>query len=109
MIMLKRSFPHTDVRDTTVREAIHQALLDQSATIRDISKIVGISEHEVAEHLEHLERSLKHKQQTLVREPSACLDCGFVFTHRLRFNRPGGCPKCRGRRISLPRFSIEAR
>jgi len=94
-------------RDATVREGIHAALLAGAATARDLSKRVGIPEHEVAGHLEHLERSLKHKGGKLVIEPPTCLDCGFAFTQRHRFTRPSGCPECRGRRITLPQFRIE--
>jgi predicted Zn-ribbon and HTH transcriptional regulator len=106
--MRKRPPVVTPERDTTVRESIRRALLDGPATARDLSKRVHIPEHDVASHLEHLERSLKHKGETLVIEPPACLDCGFTFTHRHRFTRPSGCPNCRGRRISLPRFHIES-
>jgi predicted Zn-ribbon and HTH transcriptional regulator len=95
-------------RDTTVREGIHAALLAGAATARDLSKRVGIPEREVAEHLEHLERSLKQKGATLLIEPPTCLDCGFAFTRRHRFTRPSGCPDCRGRRITLPQFRIES-
>lgn len=90
-----------------MRESLRQVLLDGPATARDLSKRVGISEHDVANHLEHLERSLTHKGERLVIDPPRCLDCGFVFAHRHRFTRPGSCPSCRGRRISLPEFRIE--
>jgi len=96
-------------RDITVRESIRRALLERQLSARDLSQVVAISEREVAGHLEHLERSLKHQGETLVIEPPACLDCGFEFTQRRRFTRPSGCPKCRGRRISLPQFRIESR
>jgi predicted Zn-ribbon and HTH transcriptional regulator len=94
-------------RDTTVREGLHAALLAGPTTARDLSKRVGIPEHEVAGHLEHLERSLKHRGEKLVIEPPTCMDCGFAFTRRHRFTRPSGCPACRGRRITLPQFHIE--
>ena len=91
-----------------MRESLHQALLAGPATARDLSKRVGIPEHEVAGHLEHVERSLKHRGEKLVIDPPACMDCGFTFTQRHRFTRPSGCPECRGRRITLPQFHIEA-
>jgi predicted Zn-ribbon and HTH transcriptional regulator len=100
------ALPHA--RDTTVREGLHEALLAGPATARDLSKRVGIAEHEVAGHLEHLELSLKHRGEKLVIEPPTCLDCGFAFTQRHRFTRPSGCPDCRGRRITLPQFRIES-
>jgi predicted Zn-ribbon and HTH transcriptional regulator len=105
----KRSSPLPQPRTVTVRESIRRALLDRPLSARDLSQIVAISEREVAGHLGHLDRSLKHSGETLVIEPPACLDCGFAFTHRHRFTRPSGCPKCRGRRISLPQFRIESR
>jgi predicted Zn-ribbon and HTH transcriptional regulator len=92
---------------TTVRESIRRVLLDGPASARDLSRRVGISEREIAGHLEHLERSLRHTDETLVIEPASCMDCGFEFTDRRRYTRPGGCPECRGRRISLPVFHIE--
>jgi len=96
-------------RDVTVRSSIRHALLERQLSARDLSQLVAISEREVAGHLEHLDRSLKHRGETLVVEPPACLECGFAFTHRQRFTRPSGCPQCRGRRISLPQFRIESR
>jgi predicted Zn-ribbon and HTH transcriptional regulator len=95
-----------EARDATVRESLHQALLEGPATARDLSRLVRIPEHDVVGHLEHVERSLSHKGETLVVDPAACLDCGFEFARRHRFTRPSGCPNCRGRRISLPRFRI---
>lgn len=91
----------------TVRENIRLALLEGTMTALDLSRHAGIPEREVADHLEHLERSLKHRGERLVIAVPKCLGCGFEFTKRHRFTRPGGCPSCRGRRISLPRFRIE--
>jgi predicted Zn-ribbon and HTH transcriptional regulator len=93
-------------RETTVRESIRQALLDTPLTARDLSKLIGISERDVADHLDHLARSLKHKGETLVIDSPSCLDCGFSFDRRQRYTRPSGCPRCRGRRIALPQFRI---
>jgi len=42
-------------------------------------------------------------------EPSECLDCDTSFAKRERYTRPGRCPRCHSRRISLPRFFIKAR
>ena len=94
-------------RELSIRESIHKALLDGPVTARDLSRTVGVREHDVPQHLEHLKRSLKHQGQVLVIEPPVCLDCGFEFTQRDRYTRPSGCPKCRGRRIALPRFRVE--
>jgi hypothetical protein len=93
----------------TVRQLLHDLLVEGSATAKDLSKRAGISERDVASHLEHLDRSLPHRGERLVIAPPTCLDCGFVFGERRRFTRPSGCPECRGRRISLPRFRVETR
>ena len=79
------------------------------ASARDLSQRVGIAEREVADHLEHLERSLAHRGERLITEPPKCLACGFEFTRRHRFTRPSGCPECRGRRVTHPRFRIETK
>ena len=99
------------MREATIRQSLHQALLEGEVTARDLSREVGIPEHDVAEHLRHLERSIRRRGERFVIEPSVCLACGFTFTHRERhpYTRPGRCPECHGRRISLPVFHIERR
>jgi predicted Zn-ribbon and HTH transcriptional regulator len=96
-------------RQATVRQSIRAALLDGPATSRDLSALVGIPEHDVAEELEHLQRTLHRGGERLVVMPSVCKDCRFAFSQRdrHRFTRPGRCPRCRGRRITLPKFLIE--
>ena len=59
------------------------------------------------DHLAHLEKSLQRRDGTLHLEPVRCLGCDFVFEKRTRFTRPGRCPRCKGRRLTLPRFWIE--
>jgi transcriptional regulator len=97
-------------RGSTVRSALKEALRTGSAeelrTAKDLSAAVGIREKDVAEHLEHLERSLKPEGLRLQVEPAECLACGFVFRDRTRLTRPGACPKCRSTRIDPPAFRI---
>lgn len=102
--------PRPDVREATVRRSLHDALRAGGATARDLSRDVGIPERDVAEHLRHLERSVRHAGERLVVDPPVCLACGFTFTRRdrHRYTRPGRCPRCHERRISLPVFRIEA-
>jgi predicted Zn-ribbon and HTH transcriptional regulator len=95
-------------RATTVREAIRELLRQETFTTRDLSRRVGIREHDVAGHLEHIQRSLKHAGERLAVSPPCCLACGFEFVERRRYTRPGHCPECRSRRISLPGFRIES-
>jgi predicted Zn-ribbon and HTH transcriptional regulator len=107
--MTRRSIPRPQVRHATLRQSLREVLLEGDATARDLSRRVGIPERDVAEHVEHLARSARHTGERVVVEPSRCLACGFAFERRERhrFTRPGRCPECHGRRISLPRFRIE--
>jgi hypothetical protein len=91
----------------TVRQRIAEALRAGAATAKDLSKEVGVSEREVAGHLEHLARSLRARGEKLVMTRPECLDCGFPFPGRERTTRPSHCPRCRGRRITLPEFRVE--
>jgi predicted Zn-ribbon and HTH transcriptional regulator len=91
----------------TIRQRLAEALREGPATAKDLSKLVGISEHQVSGHLEHLARSLRARGQQLVMTPPECLGCGFAFPGRERTTRPSHCPRCRGRRITLPEFRVE--
>jgi predicted Zn-ribbon and HTH transcriptional regulator len=94
-------------RTATVRAALREVLAEGPATAKDLSRRVGVSEHDVPHHLEHLARSLRARGERLAIEPPECLDCGFDFPHRERATRPGRCPRCHGRRITLPLFRVE--
>jgi predicted Zn-ribbon and HTH transcriptional regulator len=94
-------------RIATLRESLRRALLSGPATARDLSRLVGIPERSVPEHLEHLAKSLRPKGERLEIEPCQCLDCHTSFRKRDRYTRPSRCYRCHSRRISLPRFHIE--
>ena len=96
-------------RTQTVREAIREELLRGPATARDLSERVSIREKDVAEHLEHLEKSLRARGERLVVEPASCIACGYAFASRARLTRPGACPQCRSTRIDPPAFRIQAK
>src|SRR5438105_10737045 len=93
-------------RTRTVREAIREELLRGSATARELSERVSIREKEIAEHLEHLEKSLRARGERLVVEPASCIACGYQFSRRTRLSRPGSCPECGSTRIDPPAFRI---
>jgi predicted Zn-ribbon and HTH transcriptional regulator len=107
--MSRRSARIPAGRHETVRQRLREILLEGDATALDLSRLVGIREHEVAEHLQHLARSCRGRGERLVVDPAVCRSCGFAFTsrERHRYTRPGRCPECHGRRISLPAFRIE--
>lgn len=83
------------------------ALREQEMTAQDLSGRLSIREREVAEHLQHLSRSLARGPERLVVVPARCLKCGFVFAERERFAKPSRCPACKSERIEPPRFAIQ--
>ena len=93
-------------RRDTVRRQMADLLRTGSFSAREMSAAVGIREKDVAEHLEHLRRSLGQDARQLTVEPAECLACGFIFKKRERFDTPGKCPVCRSEAISEPRFSL---
>ena len=96
-------------RTTTPRAAVREALLGKALTSHQISERAGVREKDVAEHLEHLERSVRRDGERLVVEPAQCLACDFVFKAREKLTTPGSCPKCRSERIQPPAFRIAAK
>jgi transcriptional regulator len=101
--------PVPPARGATVRGALEAELAtapEEGFTARELSARVGISEKDVAGHLEHLEKSLRAGGAALEVLPAECLACGFVFRDRKRLSRPGSCPECRSTRLAPPAFRI---
>ncbi len=88
------------------RTRLLQFLSTEPLAARDLSQAAGLSERDVLEHLQHLQKTLKTHQQRLVVTPATCLDCQFVFHKRTRLTRPGKCPVCRSTHLSEPLFSL---
>lgn len=101
--------PKPSARTETVREALAGALREAPMTARELSVRVGIRERDVADHLEHLARSLEARGDALRVVPASCIECGYVFRKRERLSRPSACPKCRSTRIDPPMFRVETR
>jgi len=91
---------------STTRQQIVEQLMAEELSARDLSQILSIMEKEVYAHLEHVAKSVQGSGRKLIVSPPRCKDCGFVFTDRQRFTKPGKCPKCRGSHIRPPYFSI---
>ena len=92
---------------STIRQEITALLSEGKYGAKSISKIIGISEKEVYQHLEHMGRSLKSQKMRLKIIPALCLECGFKFEDRNRFTSPGKCPKCKGEHIQDPEYGIK--
>ncbi|MCC6345701.1 MAG: transcriptional regulator [Nitrospirales bacterium] len=93
-------------RHETVRQEIIFLLAGQTLSARDISVEVRISEREVYEHLDHIQRTVVLRELHLVTTPAECKKCGFLFRKRERLKKPGKCPVCRGEAIKDPLFTI---
>lgn len=61
---------------------------------------------EVITHIEHLQKSQKHKSWQLFVRPPECLECYFNDFDDV-VNIPSQCPKCRSERIQEPAFDIK--
>jgi transcriptional regulator len=96
-------------RKETIRRDIIALLEGNTLSARDISVDVHISEREVYEHLEHIQRSVVKSEHTFVVDPPVCRKCGFVFRKRERLKKPGRCPVCRNELITEPLFSIRTK
>ena len=101
--------PQLEARSHTLRQDLSLALRAGPATARDLSKAVGASEKDVLDHLVHLARSVKSRDEELVITATECRDCGFVFSRREKLARPSRCARCSGSRLTLPEFAIRAR
>ena len=92
----------------TIRQRIRQLLMEGEYTAKDISRILGLKEREVYDHLPHVEKSLG-SGASVICEPARCLTCDFVFAKRKRLTNPGRCPVCRSEHISAPVYGIRCR
>ena len=93
-------------RQETVRQKIVSVIESQTLSAKEISSDVMVSEKEVYEHLEHIQKTLNKRERHLTITPAECKKCGFVFRKRDRLKKPGKCPVCRSESISDPLFSI---
>lgn len=91
-----------------MRQALLALLREAPRTAFELSRLARLPEKEVATHLEHVVRSLRHADERLVVTPARCRGCDFVFRDRRRLTRPSGCPRCRAQTVEAPRFHVEA-
>ncbi len=92
----------------TARRKIIEALEKGERSARDLSAEIRISEKEVFDHLEHIQKTMRAAGRHLTIIPSECRQCGFIFSKRERLKKPGKCPVCRSESIHEPLFSLAA-
>lgn len=93
-------------RHVTIRKALAAALRREEISAHDLSRLIGIPEKSVAEHLEHLAKSLPAHGERLTIISPECLGCGYAFPERKRLRRPSRCPRCRSTHLTGPMFRI---
>jgi len=103
---IKRERVPPSARDT-VRHELALLLSAGTFSAKELSGLIGISEKDVYDQLEHVRRSMK-KGARVVRKPAECRKCGFLFSKRDRLSKPGRCPVCRAESIADPLFAIES-
>ncbi|MCG8637575.1 MAG: ArsR family transcriptional regulator [Desulfobacterales bacterium] len=96
----------TTGRKLTIRQEIISLLEQAPMTARDISQAVSIMEKDVPHHLSSIEKTLRQQKKRLETAPHYCMDCGFEFTKRKSFKKPGKCPGCRDGRIASAVYRI---
>jgi predicted Zn-ribbon and HTH transcriptional regulator len=74
-------------------------------TALELSQLIKVSEKDVVKHLPHVAKSTAHNLKLRI-TPARCEECGFAFSKRTRFTRPGRCPRCKSERIIPPAFSF---
>ena len=93
-------------RNATIRQALADTLRAGEHSAHDLSRLVGIPEKAVADHLAHLAKSLPAHGERLAVAPPECLACGYAFPDRQRLTRPSRCPRCHGTHLAEPLFRI---
>lgn len=89
-----------------MRQEITSVIQGQSLSAKEISALIRISEKDVYDHLEHIQKAAKKHGYKLIVTPAECRKCGFVFKKRERLKKPGKCPVCHNELIKEPVFSI---
>jgi len=90
----------------TIRRQMIDLLSATAMSARDLSQALGIREKDVYAHLPHVAQSVRRNGSRLEIRPFTCLACGYRFTGRKRFTRPGRCPQCKASRIETPLYLI---
>ena len=87
------------------RDELERLLRQGPHSLRELADRLELPIHVVNDHVEHLQRSLRHRGGRLHLHPARCRHCGFTFTQH-RFTRPSRCPRCRSTWIEPPRLEI---
>lgn len=90
------------------RKDLITILLEHPMTLHELSERLDEPVKDVADDLQHLQKTLRHEPWRLEIRPARCRKCGFVFQHD-KMTKPGKCPKCHGTWIQAPEVVIHER
>lgn len=93
----------------TRRERLKELLLstEEGLALEEIERLLEAKRQTIIADLEHIRRSFRHQDKTLLMVPPSCTTCGYVF--RLESPKaPSRCPACKSRALSDPVFKAMA-
>ena len=69
--------------------------------------MLGISEKDIPEHIQHVAKTLRSRGGRLKVVPPECIQCGYTFDERHKLSQPSRCPTCKSERIHPPQFALD--
>lgn len=93
-------------QNNTVRQRMVQVLKEAEYPLsaKDLSARLQITTKEILEHMGHIQKSQKKFSGRIDISPAQCRKCGFGFSKRKKFSKPGKCPLCKSQYIEPPAF-----
>ncbi|MCX7856458.1 MAG: ArsR family transcriptional regulator [Deltaproteobacteria bacterium] len=98
-----------DEKNKTKRQEILELLQDGPLSVKEISRILRITEVETLSHLDHIKKTLSRSNYILDVIPALCKNCGFIFKKRERLKKPGKCPMCKSTFVAPQIFTLKKR
>ena len=87
------------------RQELTATLRQREWAASELARHFHVRIDEIIEDLRHLQKSLKHSDESLRLDPAECRKCGFRFSPE-KLNKPSRCPDCKGNRIRDPLMEI---
>lgn len=93
----------------TLRQSIVNCLETAGRPLgyKELSAMLGVSEKDLPDHMEHAAKSLRSQGRQLIVLPAACKACGYEFAQRKKVTRPSRCPLCKSEWIEPPLFTLK--
>ena len=90
------------------RKDLIPLLLAQPLSITQIARMVREAPRDVASDLQHLLRSLKHLEYSVLITPATCRKCAFEFGPD-KLQKPSKCPECHSTWLTEPLIELRAK